>query len=142
MAEVGLAAAVAGLISLAIEVSHLSFEYASAVRHTSRSVSGYLRELSALTSVVLRLQDAAERLEVRNALGDRPPGLPNASVMECIEQMKKLKEKLERYVSGSGIRGKVKSLAWPFEEKDTRHLTEMFQRYCSIFDMILSADTL
>ncbi|KAH0564763.1 hypothetical protein GP486_001846 [Trichoglossum hirsutum] len=143
MAEaLGLAAGVAGLISLAIEVSRLSFEYASAARHSSKIVSGYLRELSALTSVILRLQDAAEQLEVQNALGARPSGLPNASVMECIEQMEKLKEKLERYKSSSGIRAKVKPLAWPFEEKDTRHLTETFQRYCSIFDMILSADTL
>lgn len=142
MAEaLGLASAVAGLVSLAIEVSRISFEYASGVRHASKAVSDYLRELSALTSVILRLQNATTRPEVRNALEDLPAEPADPSILECMGDMTRLKTKLEKY-TGNGLRMKIKTLLWPFEEKETRKLAEMFQRYCSILEAMISADTL
>ena len=143
MAEtLGLAAAIAGLASLAIQVSQISFQYVSGVRHTSKTVSNYLQELSALTSVILRLQNAVEQPEVQDALTSGAFAPPIASFRECTEQMQILKDKLERYMCEPGIRSKVRALSWPLEDRETRHCVEMFHRYCNTFNMIVSADTL
>ncbi|KAI4143150.1 MAG: hypothetical protein LQ340_007098 [Diploschistes diacapsis] len=140
MADVlGLASAVAGLVSVAIEVSRISFEYASEVRHASKAVSDYLRELSALTSAVLRLQEVTAKSEVQKALDDAPSQV--GPLLQCMDDMTKLRAKLGKY-TGSGLRTKIKSLLWPFEETETRKQAEMLRRYCGLLELMMSADTL
>lgn len=46
---------VAGLVSLAIQLSQLSFQYVSSVTGSSKGWSSYIQELSTLTSVLLKL---------------------------------------------------------------------------------------
>ena len=136
-----LASAIAGLASLAIEVSRISFEYASEVRHASKAVSEYLRELSALTSAVLRLQGALSSREVQDALEDSASQAANPSILQCLDDMETLRIRLDKYAA-SGVRRKFQTLLWPFEEKETRKSAEMLHRHCSALDLLLSADTL
>ena len=143
MAEaLGLASAVAGLASLAIQVSQISFQYVSGVRHASKIVSAYLQELSALTSVVLRLQNVLEQPQVEAALAARSSIASSTTFDECAKEMQMLKSKLERHLSEKGFRSKLKALSWPLEEKETRHFMELFHRYCNTFNVAVSAETL
>lgn len=143
MAEaLGFAAAVAGLASLAIQVSQISFQYVSGVRHTSKTVSTYLQELSALTSVILRIQDVVSQPQVQEGFTGNSSGLPTTSLDECSKQMQTLKNKLQRYLSDSGARARFRTLSWPLEEKETRHFIETFHRFCNTFNSIVSANTL
>jgi hypothetical protein len=58
MAEIlGIASAVAGLISLTIETYRISANYISGVRNASKLVKDLLRELGALRKVLFDLDD-------------------------------------------------------------------------------------
>ncbi|KAI1038626.1 hypothetical protein LB505_007594 [Fusarium chuoi] len=58
MAEaLGIASGAAGLLSLAIEVTKLSYTYIASVRGAPKSLTSYIAELTTLTSVLLQLED-------------------------------------------------------------------------------------
>lgn len=51
---------VAGLLSLAMEITKLSYGFISDIRSAHATQKRYLREVSALTDVLLRSEEAAQ----------------------------------------------------------------------------------
>lgn len=136
------AGTVAGLVSLAIQLSQVSYQYVSDVKGSSKAWSSYIQELSALTSILLRLQTAGEAQEqdlVHEIIG--PNGLKDA-VSDCIRDLRQLKAKLEGKLAKKGVIGKLNMLAWPFSETDTQKKVDMLHRYHGIFSSALMADNL
>jgi hypothetical protein len=143
MAEgLALASSVAGLASLAIQLTQVSFQYVSDVRKASKAISSYLQELSVLTSVLLRLQDVVDMPDIRELLAVRPSTLSATAIRECRTELDHLKSKLEKRTSKDGLLGNLKVLTWPFEEKETRRTVDMLHRFREIFHAALSSDTL
>ena len=57
MAEFGIATGIAGLLSLTIQTYTISAKYISSVRNASKLAKGLLKELNALTEVLVDLDD-------------------------------------------------------------------------------------
>ena len=133
------AASVVGLVSLAIQLSQLSFQYVSSIKGSSKSWSSYIQELSALTSVLLKVQQASDDTKSLHALIARP-GISGATVRGCEAELGELKTILAEKLQKRGIRGKLDMLAWPFSEADTHKRVQTLHRFSALFSSSLVAD--
>ncbi|CAH0042647.1 unnamed protein product [Clonostachys rhizophaga] len=132
MAEaLGLASGIAGLLSLAIEVTKLSYRYIHDVRSAKSTQKQYLREIAALTEVLLRIEEAAQAIEAQGTPATLL--LTNDAIQGCESELQQLRAQLEKPLPG---------LLWPFKDKAiTSHIEEL-HRFRSIFSSSLSAQTL
>ena len=81
MAEIiGVVSGIAGLISLAMETTRLSYGYISDIRSAHSTQKQYLREMSALTEVLLRSEEATEGLENEAVVMSRPTQLSKSAI--------------------------------------------------------------
>ncbi|KAH0565278.1 hypothetical protein GP486_001328 [Trichoglossum hirsutum] len=133
-----ISAGVAGLVSLAIGLSQVNYDYIKAVKGFSKAWSSYVRELSALTSILVQAQQAIEVGGVGHLLVARTPDIPNAIINECRIELESLKQKLSK----TGIKKSIEALKWPFTESETQKTVEMLHRFNSAFSLALSVDNL
>jgi hypothetical protein len=145
MAElVGFASAVAGLVTLAGQITSISYGYLSDVRDAKRTRSQYLTELSALTDALLHAENAAINAEQCGPLAPRPSSLSADVLDDCRNHLILLKDKLEAPTANSsrGLTRLKSSLTWPLEEQQMKKHIEMLHRFRSIFADYVSASTL
>jgi hypothetical protein len=128
MAEIiGLASAVAGLVTLVGQVTTLSYIFLSDIRGASKSQKRYLQEISALTEILLRMEQA---LEVQELGAVRPSSIPNNAFQDCQELLRSVKTSLENATESSSRIDRLKSsLKWPFDEKEVKKLVDMLHRH-------------
>ncbi|KAF4953278.1 hypothetical protein FGADI_6144 [Fusarium gaditjirri] len=139
MAEaLGIASGAAGLLSLAIEVTKLSYTYIASVRGAPKSLTSYIGELATLTSVLLQLEDLiqAKRFNSQNSQS------LSKALHDCQKEVEYLRAKLEKKVSYGRIKAKVAALAWPLSESELLDKVNMLHRYNGIFSSALQADSL
>jgi len=137
-----ISASVAGLVGLAISLTQVSYQYATSVKGSSKAWSSYMQELSALTSVLLRLQAARDVQDRESIPTVREPEVSKTETDRCIHELQQLKTKLDDKLAKRGIVGKLGALVWPFSEAETQKKVEMLHRYNSIFSSALLADNL
>ncbi|KIJ28497.1 hypothetical protein M422DRAFT_189664 [Sphaerobolus stellatus SS14] len=141
MAElIGVIASIVQLASLAGDITRLSYGYLSDVKNASKSQKSYLRKVSALTDVLLRLEYALDSSPANVSL----PGIDRTILNECDEQLKKLKGELERKLSDRNRKMERlgMKIMWPFEEKDVKSHVEVLERYRGIFAAVVASHTL
>ncbi|KAJ4273195.1 hypothetical protein NW764_012442 [Fusarium oxysporum] len=139
MAEVlGVVSGAAGLLSLAIEVTKLSYTYIASVRGAPKSLTSYIGELATLTSVLLQLDDLIQARRVNSQNSQ----ILSKALNDCQQEVEHLKAKLERKVSYGRIKAKVAALAWPLSESELQDKVNMLHRYNGIFSSALQADSL
>ncbi|KAF2656906.1 hypothetical protein K491DRAFT_355337 [Lophiostoma macrostomum CBS 122681] len=134
MAEaVGLAAAIAQLAGLTVELTKLSYTYLNDVRNASKARKMYLREVSALTDVLLRLEMS---LQDSVALGPqqsaRSNPIPSTTISDCHDVLSLQRSALEKNFN---------RLLWPFHEKELKKAIEKVHRFRDIFSDYITADT-
>lgn len=144
MAEpISAAASIVGLVSLAIQLSQLSFQYISSLKGSSKAWSSYIQELSTLTSVLLKLQQVCDCAGAQDVSRLLPaPGLSSDSIRECHNELDSLKSTLSEKLQKRGLRGKLEKLSWPFSESDTQAKVLMLHRFSGLFESSLVADNL
>ena len=144
MAEViGATSGIVALVSLALSVSHASYEYVQKVRKAPASTSRYLQEFLALSSTLLRVQETLALSGVATSLSGNNDLLPQPLIAECRQELQTIKRKLEKRSSvTSGFSAKLHSLTWPFEEKETREIVDRLARYNNIFSSIINTANL
>jgi hypothetical protein len=127
MAEaIGLASAIAGLLTLIGQVTKLSYTFLSDIRSASKSQKLYLQEVSALTEVLLRIEQSLEVQE----LGVVRPSVSTKALQDCQELLGSLKTSLEKVTESSSRIEKLKSsVKWPFDENEVKKLVGMLHRY-------------
>jgi hypothetical protein len=102
---------VAGLVSLAIQLSQLSFQYVSGMKGSSKAWSAYIQELSTLTTVLLKLQQASENADAQIISHILPsPGVPANSIQECHKELDSLKSAISEKLVKRGFEGSSKCL--------------------------------
>jgi hypothetical protein len=109
MAEaLGLAAGIAGLLSLTIETYRISAKYISGVRNASKLVTDLLRELDALKKVLVDLdgliagvdEDVVSRLCLSNSIGHRDFGiypLDTFRALTVVPRMHRYSQAIDRH---------------------------------------------
>jgi hypothetical protein len=141
----GIAASIAGLASLTIQITQISFQYVSDITSASKCQADYLQELSALTSVLLRLQQATSDPDISHLLASRDDTISTDAINNCNKQLEHVKSKLEKRsvaLAEPGPFSKLKLLGWPFEEKETKKLVATLHRFHDIFLSALATDHL
>jgi hypothetical protein len=134
---------IAGLVSLAIQLSQLSFQYVSGVKGSSKAWSAYIQELSTLTTVLLKLQQASEHVDGQTTLHILPsPGVPASSIQECHKELDSLKSALSEKLKKRGLRRKLEILIWPFSESETQKKVLTLHQFSNLFGSALVADSL
>ncbi|KAJ7851754.1 ankyrin repeat-containing domain protein [Mycena leptocephala] len=145
MAElVGFASAIAGLVTLAGQITSISYGYLSDVRDAKHTRTQYLTELSALTDALLHAENAAVDAERLAPLAPRPASLSAEVLDDCRNQLTLLKHKLEGHAANSSrsLTRLKSSLTWPLEEQQMKKHIEMLHRFRSIFADYVLASTL
>ena len=141
------AASVAGLVSIAIQLSQLSFQYVSSVKGSSKAWSSYIQELSALTSVLLKVQLASDAADTTGKdllamMSGLALGISSSAVLECAAELNQLRAVMAEKLQKRGIRGRLEMLAWPFSEPDTERRVQALHRFTTLFSSSLVADNL
>ncbi|KAG4254593.1 hypothetical protein FPRO03_06933 [Fusarium proliferatum] len=139
MAEaLGIASGAAGLLSLAIEVTKLSYTYIASVRGAPKSLTSYIAELTTLTSVLLQLEDL---IQAKRLNGKNNQTLSKA-LHDCQREVEHLRAKLEKKLSYGKFKAKMAALAWPLSESELLDKVNMLHRYNGILSSALQADSL
>jgi hypothetical protein len=139
MAEaLGIASGVAGLLSLAIEMTKLSYTYIASVRGAPKSLTAYIRELATLTSVLLQLENL---IQARRLNGQNSQILSKA-LNDCKQEVEHLRAKLERKLSHGRFMANVAALVWPLSQSELLDKVNMLHRYNGLFSSALQADNL
>lgn len=135
MAElIGVVSGVAGLVHLTLVVSQASHEYVQKVRNAPKTTLQYLREVLALSVVLLRLQEVLSLPGVAATLTVDTDLLPKSLIAECQKELESIKQKLQkRTTPGHGFKSRIQALSWPFEEREMRQIVENLARWNSIF---------
>ncbi|KAK5061461.1 hypothetical protein LTR84_008004 [Exophiala bonariae] len=138
MAELlGVASGVAGLVQLALVLSQASHEYVVKMRNAPKTTSQYLREVLALSHVLLQLEEVLSLPGVKTALTVDPDLLPRSLISECQKELDAVKQKLQkRSGPASGFRSRFRALSWPFEEKEMKQIIENLSRWNNIFSSL------
>ena len=144
MAEIGIPAGIAGLVSFTIQVLGISYKYIHGVRNASSSARHFLNELENLKIVLTRIGKMVKDTHQEDIFGD--DGSCLLSVKDSNEYLKilqKVQDKLAERQSDSSHRKKLKALVgltWPFSEKETLDLVEYLHRYLETCNTALAAD--
>ncbi|KAE9569099.1 hypothetical protein CGMCC3_g14852 [Colletotrichum fructicola] len=134
MAEVvGLVSGIASLVTMAMQITKLSYSYIADIRSAHSTQKQYLREVSALTEVLLRSEEVSQNLEKENIGLSRPSDLSKSVVAECAQKLDKLCVELRK---------PSPSIFWPIQEKNLKKHIEDLHRFRSIFADFLSAQAL
>ncbi|KAM0264342.1 hypothetical protein ACHAPA_008267, partial [Fusarium lateritium] len=130
MAEaLGIASGAAGLLSLAIEVTKLSYSYIDSVRGSPKALISYTHELTTLSSVLLQLEDAVKSKNSSSHLSGRNGDVLINALSECKLEVESIQLKLEQRASRVGFKSKMTALAWPFSETELHDKVTMLHRY-------------
>lgn len=135
MAEaLGLASAIISIVTVASQVTSLTYNYISDIRNATKSQKAYLVEVLALRDVLIQAEKAFYDAEINGSSEEQRPTLSKVMIGECLEVLENLKIKLQNHQEDhkTAKSGRAR-LMWPFEEKQTKKQIEMFHRYRDIF---------
>lgn len=137
ISAVGLAANVAGLVSLAIEVSHLLADYLVSIKNVSTNMKALREELTTLQQVLKQLSsflhgdDAAGKSFQKTSV----LYLTIASCMGDIQEMA-VKLRLPKNI----VARNWEKLRWPFEEKETAKFADRLRKHIAVFHFSLTME--
>jgi hypothetical protein len=86
----GLASAIASLVTLPAQITQQSYGYISDIRNASKSQKMYLQKVTALTDVLLRIEEAVEESTAHSSL-NRWTAYTNEVIKECQKHLSGLK---------------------------------------------------
>lgn len=125
---------VAGLISLAIELSKITSEFVGSVKRAPESIRDLSQELLSLNHVLGRLDIF---LKTQDNLGSFAETAALISTEQfCLTRLKNMYEKLRRSTEG----GKMRRMAWPFSEKENKETILALYRCSQTFELSLSVE--
>jgi hypothetical protein len=134
-----LSSSIAGVISLAIEVTKITTEYVSSVKGASKAVEGFRQEFATFTAVLQNFQ---------KFINTQKPGGPfqETSVLittltACDEKLRGLRDLLHKQSSASNrLSKRTRRLVWPLRENECQEIVESLHRYAQIFQFSLTKD--
>ena len=132
------AASVAGLVSLTLELLQTVSHYYKAVKDASKSIQEIQEELSLMHSTLQQLEDLLRGPYMSKSAFAQSSVLTTA-VTSCIETIGKISAKLAQPKSGRLSRA-TEALKWPFSEKEVQKRLEALRRYTSTFQFSLNVE--
>lgn len=146
MDPLSLAASVAGLISISLQLTQLSYDYITSARTASQSIVALHRELVSLQHVLSSLnQNILSNPDIKDAFAAQASavlGQPEDILKACEGKLISLKNKLAKKNADKPFAKLKAVLSWPFSEESTRQQIRELHRYQDIFQRVISIDLL
>jgi VCBS repeat-containing protein len=137
-----ISASVAGLLSLVIQVADGTYQYASSARNAPAAVAALLRELQALKTVLVKLDDLTHNNLSLQAIPKRDANAVSLlDIKDCTAEIEKIHRKLGSRLNFRGKMKVVQHLIWPFLENKTLQMVQTLHSYVDIFHLALSIDS-
>ena len=131
-----LAAGVAGLISLSLEVTKIAHQYIQGVRNSSKDIEDFLQELDALTDVLRQLDAFLKKDEAGKRSFDKTSVLVK-TYMACRSSLEKTRSTLQRRINERKF---LKALTWPFVGKEHQQIIVTILHWISTFQFALTVE--
>ena len=131
-----LAAAIAGLISLSLEVTKIAHEYIQGVRNSSKDIEDFLQELAALTDVLRQLDVFLKKDEAGKRSFDQTSVLVK-TYKACCSSLEKTRLTLQRRVNEHNF---LKALTWPFVGKQHQQIIVAILHWIHTFQFALTIE--
>jgi Fungal N-terminal domain of STAND proteins len=132
-----LATGLAGLISVSLQLTQLSYDYITSARNASQSIIALHQELVSLQHVLSSLnQNILANPEVKDAFAAQASavlGQPDDLLKACEDTLICLKSKLAKRSSDKKTSRLKAVLIWPFSEENTQQQIRELHRYQDIF---------
>ena len=138
MDPLSIAASIAGLISLTIQVSESVTSYGKAVKDAPKSIEEMISELYSMLSVLRQLESLFRSQQVKCSSFDHSSVLALA-IIRCDENIGKLLSKLRQMESHKLSRA-FERLQWPFSEKNLNKILVTIRRYTATFQFALTVE--
>ena len=151
MDPLSITASVITVLQAAEAVIAVCYDYRSAVKDSSWEVPRVLEEVRALRSVLLTLEELADKAETSSSdAKSRLPAFkslcdPDTGVLvECRTELNNLNTKLTppEWVgpAGSKRRGLVQALSWPLKKGETEKVLASIERFKSTINVAVATD--
>jgi hypothetical protein len=141
----GMAASVAGIISLADVVFRTVYKYYKGAKDAKGDIHALAEEINGLSAVLRSLQALASELEAEGDAFD--PTLRNHYLSHCKATLdrveKRVKKGLDNFsAKSSKLDGFVRQLKWPFSSSETKEIMAELSRHKHTITVALSADSM
>lgn len=131
-----LAAGIAGLISLSLEVTKIAHQYVQGVRNSSKDIEDFLQELAALTDVLRQLDAFLKKDEAGKRSFDQTSILVK-TYKACRSSLEKTRSTLQRRVNEHKF---LKALTWPFVGKEHQQIIVTILHWIHTFQFALTVE--
>lgn len=134
MAEIiGLASGMVSLVTIAAQITKISYNLISDFRNAPHSQELFLLELLSLKDVVLQAQETCEAATTAGFSIKYPDVLNHRTFAACLERLSSIQQEVQ-----AGI-GRVK---WLLKEKEFKQHGEALRYFRDIFAALVSINTL
>lgn len=133
-----IAAGVAGLISLTLQVSKSLKSFSSAAIHEQRDVQALLTEIQTVHSVLGELHPFLSSKNVNSIIFQHSSALETA-LNSCNDAVKSLQSRLDKLDAGRLARS-LERLRWPFSEKEQQKVLQTLGRCTATFQFALTVE--
>lgn len=140
MDPLSVAASVAGLMSLSIEVVHAVSEYYKSAKNAPSDIEGIKSELESLSIILERLELVLRSDKIRsNSSSFDTSSVLTTALNSCEKTIREISSKLGR-PKDSSVSRVWERLKWPFSEKEVQKLLEVLHRHILTFQFSLTVE--
>ncbi|KAI9717311.1 MAG: hypothetical protein M1812_004838 [Candelaria pacifica] len=130
---------IVGIISLAIEVTKITAEYASGFQNAPTTITDLQQELTSLTEVLQQLTKFLKSEQLKGS-AFHDVSVLCATKDACEKKISELRTKLLKHNTGGSLPKALRRLKWPLDEKESRQAVEDLHRYSQTFQFGLNID--
>ncbi|KIW48394.1 uncharacterized protein PV06_00983 [Exophiala oligosperma] len=138
MDGVSVASGIAGLITLALQVSGAIAVYVTSIKDRSKNIRELHEELLLLSEVLGSLREFLTSERAKGRSFDNNSVLQKA-ISDCRDRIERIGEKLKPLEGGKVSRA-IDKLKWPFEQREVNHLIDNLRRYGQTFHFAVTVE--
>ncbi|KIW19973.1 hypothetical protein PV08_00548 [Exophiala spinifera] len=138
MDGVSVASGIAGLITLALQVSGAIAIYVTSIKDRAKNIEELHNELLLLSEVLSRLRDFLTSERAKGRAFDTNSVLQKA-ISDCRDRIERIGEKLKP-LEGGPISRAIDKLKWPFEQREVNYLIDNLRRYGQTFHFAVTVE--
>jgi hypothetical protein len=134
-------AGVAGLLSLILQLTERLTEYSSSVRHAATESHDLVVQLTALVTVLQRLQQWLGEQSRRGTTFDAT-SLLYTTTSNCHTKLSSLDKTVQQFMDRTRSVSKLwkRGVMWPLQKKEQQHLISTIHQWIQIFNYSLTID--
>ena len=136
MDPVSMAASVANLVSLTLDVSSTIGSYCKSVKNARKDIQEVAQELASMHNVLHQLDELLRSRQLKIKFFESNSVLATAITI-CGNNVKCISSKVEKLESG-GLASIWEKLKWPFSEKEMKKILATLRRCAAAFQFALT----